>query len=154
MCVLTQSTTKISTAVPTFEKQSTLGEFSCKIWNPREFDLKILKDTIIGNMCFMLCFEKYWFTSSNRINNGYCIKFSFSFLSFAFLFAILASKLNRFHASVRFHTEISHLICTINQITGFYMKWSIGLTWVKGNKEISIKKMTCQLRKSNSSVIK
>ena len=135
MCVLTQSTTKISPAVLTFEKQSTSGEFSCKIWNPREFDLKILKDTIIGNMCFMLCFEKYSFTSSNRINNGYCIKFSFSFLSFAFLFATLASKLHRFHASVRFHTETSHLICTINQITDFYMKWSNGLTWVKGNKQ-------------------
>ena len=33
--------------------------------------------------------------------------------------------------SVAFHIEISHLICQANQMTGFYMKCSTGLIWVR-----------------------
>ena len=39
------------------------------------------------------------------------------------------SKLNPFKPSVVFHIETSHLICTANQLTGFYMKSSTGLKW-------------------------
>ena len=35
-----------------------------------------------------------------------------------------------FQPSVAFHLEISHLICTANQVTGFYMKCNTGLKWV------------------------
>ena len=39
--------------------------------------------------------------------------------------------LNQFHSSVAFHIETSHLICTVNQMSGWYMKCKIGLKWVK-----------------------
>ena len=38
---------------------------------------------------------------------------------------------NPYQPSVEFHTETSHLICTANQITGFYEKCNIWLKWVK-----------------------
>ena len=33
--------------------------------------------------------------------------------------------------SVAFHVETSHLICTSNQMTGFYMKCNTRLKWIK-----------------------
>ena len=47
--------------------------------------------------------------------------------------------LNRFQTSfafdietsVAFHVETSHLICTSNQMTGFYMKCNTRLKWIK-----------------------
>ena len=44
---------------------------------------------------------------------------------------ILYCLINPFEPSVAFHIE-SHLICTENQINGFYMKCNTGLKWVKG----------------------
>ena len=41
-----------------------------------------------------------------------------------------ASNLNQCEPSVAFHTETSNLICTVNQMTGFYMKYKIRLKWV------------------------
>ena len=38
---------------------------------------------------------------------------------------------NPYQPSVEFDMEISHLICTANQITGFYEKCNIWLKWVK-----------------------
>ena len=37
---------------------------------------------------------------------------------------------NPFQPSVRFHIETSHLICTANQMTGFYIVCNTGLKWV------------------------
>ena len=31
---------------------------------------------------------------------------------------------NPYHPSVAFHIETSHLICSVNQMTGFYMKFN------------------------------
>ena len=45
---------------------------------------------------------------------------------------ILYCLINPFERSVAFHIEISHLICTENQMNGFYMKCNTGLKWVKG----------------------
>ena len=43
-----------------------------------------------------------------------------------------------FRTSVAFYKETSHLICSGNQMAGFYMKCNTGLKWVKvvgyGNK--------------------
>ena len=36
-----------------------------------------------------------------------------------------------FQSSAAFHIEPSHLICSANQMTGFYMKCNTGLKWVK-----------------------
>ena len=41
------------------------------------------------------------------------------------------SFMNPFESSVAFHLEISHLICSANQITGFYTKYNTGLKWFK-----------------------
>ena len=48
------------------------------------------------------------------------------------------SQINPFQPSVAFHIETSHWICNANhwicnanQMTGFYMKCSTGLKWVK-----------------------
>ena len=41
------------------------------------------------------------------------------------------SIVNLFQSSVAFHVETSHLICTANQINGFYIKCNNGLKWVK-----------------------
>ena len=37
---------------------------------------------------------------------------------------------NPFQPSFAFHIETSHLVCTTNQVTGFYMKCNTGLQWV------------------------
>ena len=37
---------------------------------------------------------------------------------------------NPFQPSVGFHIETNHLICSSNQITGFYMKFNTRLKWV------------------------
>ena len=45
---------------------------------------------------------------------------------------------NQFQSIVEFHIDSSHLICTANQMTGFYMKQNIGLnsiTWCCFNSE-------------------
>ena len=47
------------------------------------------------------------------------------------------NKFNPFQPSVAFNIETSHLICSANQMTGFYMKCNIGMKWVKVNAAIS-----------------
>ena len=44
---------------------------------------------------------------------------------------VLRKAVNHFQPSVAFHIDPSHLICVANQMTGFYMKCSTGLKWVK-----------------------
>ena len=44
---------------------------------------------------------------------------------------ILPCLLNPFQLSVVFHIETSHLICSVNQMLGFYMKCNFELKWVK-----------------------
>ena len=39
--------------------------------------------------------------------------------------------LNPFQPSVAFHIQISHLICSVNHMTGFYMKRNKVLKWVE-----------------------
>ena len=39
--------------------------------------------------------------------------------------------LNPFQPSVAFHIETSHLLCTKNQMAGFYMKCNSGMNWFK-----------------------
>ena len=41
-----------------------------------------------------------------------------------------AAHINPFQPSDAFHIDTSHLICTLNQMTGFYMKYNTGLKWV------------------------
>ena len=40
-------------------------------------------------------------------------------------------RFNPFRPSVAFYIETSYLICTANQMTGFYMKRNTGLKWVE-----------------------
>ena len=44
--------------------------------------------------------------------------------------SLLLSLTESEYNSVVFHIEISHLICTANQMTGFYMKWNTELEWI------------------------
>ena len=41
-----------------------------------------------------------------------------------------SGAIDQFKTSVPFHLETSHLICNVNQMTGFYMKGNTGLKWV------------------------
>ena len=41
------------------------------------------------------------------------------------------SSRNRFQTSVAFHIETSQLVCSANQITGFYMNRITKLKWIK-----------------------
>ena len=41
------------------------------------------------------------------------------------------NSINRYQASGTFHTETSHLFCSANQMTSFYLKCNTGLNWVK-----------------------
>ena len=45
----------------------------------------------------------------------------------------LTKFVSLFRSSAAFYIETSHLICTANQITGFYIKYNTGLKW--GNKK-------------------
>ena len=47
-------------------------------------------------------------------------------------------QINQFQPSVTFRIETSHLICTANQMTGFYMKCNTGLKWVKYGKVLNL----------------
>ena len=51
--------------------------------------------------------------------------------------------INPFQSTVTFHIETNHLICTANQMTGFYMKCKTGVKWVKGKRifPINIKRL-------------
>ena len=40
-------------------------------------------------------------------------------------------SVNSYRSSVAFHIKSSHLICTGNQMTGFYMKGNTGLKWIQ-----------------------
>ena len=42
----------------------------------------------------------------------------------------ILNTLNPFQPSVAFHIETRHLICSVNQITGFCMQQNTGLKWV------------------------
>ena len=42
----------------------------------------------------------------------------------------MTETVNPFQPSVVFDIETRHLICTANQMTGFYMKCGSGLNWV------------------------
>ena len=44
--------------------------------------------------------------------------------------------INLFQLTFVFHTETSHLICTANQMTGFFMKWKAGPKRVKKSSEM------------------
>ena len=43
--------------------------------------------------------------------------------------------LNQFQSSVAFHIETSHLICSANQMNGFYIKCNTWMKWVKWDNE-------------------
>ena len=45
------------------------------------------------------------------------------------------SIINHFHWSDVLNKETSHLICTANQMTGFYIKYNAELKWVNTNNE-------------------
>ena len=47
------------------------------------------------------------------------------------IFSKSKKKKNPYQPSVAFHEETNHLICTENQMAGFYMKCNIGQKWVK-----------------------
>ena len=51
----------------------------------------------------------------------------FRLIKFQFLLGII---LNLFLHSVACYIETSHLICTANQMTGFYTECNTGLNWV------------------------
>ena len=47
------------------------------------------------------------------------------------VFRVKCFLFNQFQPSVALHIEIDHLICRVNQRTGFYMKCNTGLKWIK-----------------------
>ena len=47
-----------------------------------------------------------------------------------FFFYLQVTDINQFQTSVSFHMETIHLICSGNQMTGFYIKYNDGLKWV------------------------
>ena len=68
-------------------------------------------------------------------------KCSFKYLVLSLLFVplvysltsfLINYNLNIFQPSVAFHIETSHLFCSANQKTDFYMKLNTGLKWVEG----------------------
>ena len=53
------------------------------------------------------------------------------FLMWIMVMLIIYFAPNLFQPSAAFHIEISHLICSANQMTGLYMKRNTGLKWFK-----------------------
>ena len=53
------------------------------------------------------------------------------FISLYGVWKNIMKTFNPFLPSVAFHIGTSHLICSVNQISGFYMKYNTGLKWVK-----------------------
>ena len=54
-----------------------------------------------------------------------------------YFFSVNCIVVNPSQPGVAFHIETSHLICTANQVTGFYMEYNTGLKWVKRGKGIA-----------------
>ena len=59
-----------------------------------------------------------------KLVSSYCLK-NFSLLR------LFEKQNNLFQPIVALCVETIHLICTANQMTGFYMKCNTGLKWVK-----------------------
>ena len=60
--------------------------------------------------------------------------------------------LNPFQPSVVFHVETSHLFCSANQMTGFYMECNTGLKWVKGTL-MQMRKLGYTMLRDKSSIL-
>ena len=58
-------------------------------------------------------------------------------------------KVYQFQLRVEFHIKTSHLICSTNQMAGFYMKCNTGLKWVN---EIANSKLKVIFKKLDISV--
>ena len=67
-------------------------------------------------------------------------------------FNLQTHLISPFRPSVAFHIETSHLFCSANQMTGFYMKFNTGLTWVDFNIVPNIHHVTLSCYWSYSSV--
>ena len=48
-----------------------------------------------------------------------------------FQFEMFRILFNSFLPRVAFHKETSYLICSADQVAGFYIKWNAGMNWVK-----------------------
>ena len=60
---------------------------------------------------------------------------------------------NTFQPSGPFRIETNHLICSVNQMTGFYMKCTTGLKWVNCRKQrFHTKIFTWNIRKTSFSL--
>ena len=46
------------------------------------------------------------------------------------MFIIYMETINPFYPSVAFYNETSHMICSANQMNGFYRTCNTGLKWV------------------------
>ena len=55
----------------------------------------------------------------------------------ALSYIFCTEQIKPFQPSVEFQIETSHLICSANQITGFYMKWHLSDIgkFTKGNQD-------------------
>ena len=52
-------------------------------------------------------------------------------LQSSFMITSALDSCNPFQPSVAFHIETNHLICTLNQMNGFYMKFNTELKWAE-----------------------
>ena len=52
--------------------------------------------------------------------------------------------INPFQPSLAFHTETSHLFCSADQMTGFYMECNTGLKWIKGICKLFAIRQKCE----------
>ena len=63
-----------------------------------------------------------------------CVRVSMYVCDFSFIHIASSQHFcfhkSSFHPSVAFHVETSHLICLVNQMTDFYMRYNTGLMWV------------------------
>lgn len=75
-------------------------------------------------------FRKLHYILSELPHEPNYVNFSEETLDFFFVWQFFL-VLDLFQPNVAFHIATSHLICTVDPITGFYTKRSTGLKWVQ-----------------------
>ena len=98
---------------------------------PKKFRRKISPATLTYNNYIFDFIECLEVQLSGTENNCKILKINFVLNPFKLKWYLYF--INPFSPSVTFHIETRHLICSVKQMTGFYIKHNFGMKWATHN---------------------
>ena len=109
-----------------------MGYYALRNWSSLKFPFSShYTVNVIDETCVTLLITLFVAKKNSGEEKFFCLNFHSGFTFNKY-------KLDLFHPSVACHIETRHLICYVNQISGFYMKSKTGLKWIKGNHYNSV----------------